>query len=256
MGLYFWMNENSEPVHVHVNEGSPSMNSTKLWLTKAGGCIEANNNSHIPESKLNKIKEKLPPFMKKAFDNVKPGLDVTQYGWMDVSGLGAICCLFDIKEKGGNILYDEVKKDFLERSGDKFEAYAASGYGTALKEDQYVWGGILTVMSNAMTMIFNYMLTGNEEMKLAAQNQLNYALGLNALDLSFVTGYGERSVMNPHHRPSGADEIEAPVPGLISGGPNKKMTYPETKERLGEDTPPAKYYLDELPSADTKEIAI
>ena len=55
--VYFWMNENSEPVHVHVNEGSPNSNSTKLWLTKAGGCIEANNNSHIPESKLNKIKE-------------------------------------------------------------------------------------------------------------------------------------------------------------------------------------------------------
>ena len=55
--VYFWMNENSEPVHVHVNEGSPDVNSTKLWLTKAGGCIEANNNSHIPKTKLNKIKE-------------------------------------------------------------------------------------------------------------------------------------------------------------------------------------------------------
>lgn len=55
--VYFWMNENHEPVHVHVNEGSPDINSTKLWLTKSGGCIVANNNSKIPESKLNKIKE-------------------------------------------------------------------------------------------------------------------------------------------------------------------------------------------------------
>ena len=204
---------------------------------------------------LNKIKEKLPPFMKHAFDNVKPGLDVTQYGWMDVSGLGAICCLFELKEKGGSILYDELKKDFLERSGEIYNAYINSGYGTALKEDQYIWGGILTVMANAMSMIFNYILTGNIEMEIAAQNQFNYALGLNALDLSFVTGYGERSVMNPHHRLSGADGIEAPVPGLISGGPNKKMTYPETKEKLG-DTPAAKYFLDETPSADTNEIAI
>lgn len=55
--VYFWMNENLEPVHVHVSEGSPNVNSTKLWLTKAGGCIEANNDSRIPSTKLNKIKE-------------------------------------------------------------------------------------------------------------------------------------------------------------------------------------------------------
>ncbi len=55
--VYFWMNENNEPVHVHVNEGRPEMNSTKIWLTKSGGCFAANNNSHIPEQKLNKLLE-------------------------------------------------------------------------------------------------------------------------------------------------------------------------------------------------------
>lgn len=55
--VYFWMNENSEPVHVHVNKCRPEQNSTKLWLTKSGGCIVANNNSRIPETKLNKIME-------------------------------------------------------------------------------------------------------------------------------------------------------------------------------------------------------
>ena len=55
--VYFWMNENKEPIHVHVSKGNPDVNSTKLWLTKAGGCIEANNNSRIPRTKLNKIKE-------------------------------------------------------------------------------------------------------------------------------------------------------------------------------------------------------
>ena len=33
-------------------------------------------------------------------------------------------------------------------------------------------------------------------------------------------------------------------------------SYPQTKERLGADTPPARYFLDETPSADTNEIAI
>lgn len=55
--VYFWMNENAEPVHVHVNKGHPSENATKIWLTKSGGCILANNNSKIPQPKLNKLLE-------------------------------------------------------------------------------------------------------------------------------------------------------------------------------------------------------
>ena len=132
----------------------------------------------------------------------------------------------------------------------------ASGYGTALPADRYVWGSILPILSSAMAMIVNTLLTGRKDMRDAALLQWDYALGLNALDLCFVTGFGERSVMNPHHRPSGADGIEAPVPGLISGGPNKCYCYPQTLEKLGDDTPPAKYFLDETPSADTNEIAI
>ncbi len=50
--IYFWSNENGEPIHVHIAENRPSGNATKVWLTKAGGCIPANNNSHIPQKDL------------------------------------------------------------------------------------------------------------------------------------------------------------------------------------------------------------
>ena len=53
--IYFWANENNEPIHVHISKGKLTQNSTKVWLTKAGGCILANNNSKIPEHELNKI---------------------------------------------------------------------------------------------------------------------------------------------------------------------------------------------------------
>ena len=38
--VYFWANENDplEPIHVHVSQGAPSGNATKIWITKAGGC--------------------------------------------------------------------------------------------------------------------------------------------------------------------------------------------------------------------------
>ena len=53
--IYLWTNENNEPIHVHISKGKPSSNSTKVWITKAGQCILANNNSRIPESDLKEL---------------------------------------------------------------------------------------------------------------------------------------------------------------------------------------------------------
>lgn len=53
--IYFWSNENNEPIHVHISKGKPEQNSTKVWLTKSGGCIVSNNNSKIPNKDLNNI---------------------------------------------------------------------------------------------------------------------------------------------------------------------------------------------------------
>jgi len=184
------------------------------------------------------------------------GQHATAFGWADVGGLGALCCLFDLKEKAGATLYTQLKKDFLSQAEAALALTRESGYGTALALDRYSWGSILPIMSHAMAMIVHHLLTGREDMRRGALLQWHYALGLNALDLCFVTGFGEKSILHPHHRPSGADGIDAPVPGLISGGPNKRFPYSATKEKLGEDTPPAKYFLDETPSADTNEIAI
>ena len=51
--IYFWSNENDEPIHIRISKGKPTPNSTKIWLTKSGGCILANNNSKIPAKDLN-----------------------------------------------------------------------------------------------------------------------------------------------------------------------------------------------------------
>ena len=55
--IYFWANENDEPIRVQVSKGQPSPNSTKIWLTRSGGCILASNGSRIPQSELNKLME-------------------------------------------------------------------------------------------------------------------------------------------------------------------------------------------------------
>lgn len=55
--VFFWSNENGEPIHVHVSKGKPSPNATKIWLTSRGGCILAHNGSQISAKELNELME-------------------------------------------------------------------------------------------------------------------------------------------------------------------------------------------------------
>ena len=53
--VFFWSNENGEPIHVHIGIMDPSPNATKIWITKNGGCIVAHNKSRIPPKDLNHL---------------------------------------------------------------------------------------------------------------------------------------------------------------------------------------------------------
>jgi hypothetical protein len=52
--IYFWSNENKplEPVHVHIAEGKPVADATKVWVTQSGKCLVCNNKSNIPSKQL------------------------------------------------------------------------------------------------------------------------------------------------------------------------------------------------------------
>ena len=57
--VFFWSDEGEplEPVHVHVAEGKPQKNATKIWITKAGKCLLCHNASRIaPKALANVIK--------------------------------------------------------------------------------------------------------------------------------------------------------------------------------------------------------
>lgn len=44
-----------EPIHVHVSEGKPTPNTTKIWIDNNGSCRLCNNHSQIPERALKNI---------------------------------------------------------------------------------------------------------------------------------------------------------------------------------------------------------
>ena len=52
--VYFWSNENDEPIHVHVCKGSPQKDATKVRITEDGPVLE-HNKSKIPKKDLKRI---------------------------------------------------------------------------------------------------------------------------------------------------------------------------------------------------------
>jgi endoglucanase len=84
----------------------------------------------------------------------------------------------------------------------------------------YAWGSSSVAANQGIVLLYAFRLTGQAKYLKAAAGNLDYLLGRNATGYSFLTGFGTRQVMHPHHRPSMADGVMEPVPGLLSGGPN------------------------------------
>ncbi|MEV6249802.1 glycoside hydrolase family 9 protein [Streptomyces sp. NPDC051742] len=135
---------------------------------------------------------------------------------------------------------------------------AGQGYAVPIPATGYVWGSNSAVANNAMTMAVAYELTGAQRYRAGALESLDYLLGRNALDRSYVTGYGERASENQHHR-FWAHQNDASLPhppaGSFAGGPNAGLEDPVAKERLN-GCAPAACYVDDIGSYATNEVAI
>ena len=54
--VYFWADDGSEPIHVHVSKKTSS-NATKIWLLSDGNVLLCHNKSRIKRHELNNIME-------------------------------------------------------------------------------------------------------------------------------------------------------------------------------------------------------
>lgn len=118
-----------------------------------------------------------------------------------------------------------IDRDLVARRIDGLAAQLAgawrnSGYRLAMRPKDFVWGSNAVVLNQGMMLLQAYRIKPEPDYLRAAQSSLDYVLGRNPTGHSFVTGFGARPFMHPHHRPSMADGVEAPVPGWLSGGPN------------------------------------
>lgn len=128
-----------------------------------------------------------------------------------------------------------------------------SAMRVGMNASEFDWGSNSAVLNRGMMLLQAYRFSQNTNHLYAAQATMDYVLGRNGLNMSYVTGLGTRSPQRPHHRPSDADGIAAPIPGWIVGGPQNRNT-PDGCAYTS--TAAAKRYSDTWCSYSTNEIAI
>ena len=145
-----------------------------------------------------------------------------------------------------------INSEIIAVADELVSAYQASAYRVAITEKDFVWGSNGEVLNNGVLLIQAYQISKEQKYLEAAMSTLNYVLGQNPTGFSYVTGHGDKTPQNIHHRPSSADGIQKPVPGFIAGGPHAgKQDGCNYEHSL-----PASTFSDTLCSYATNEIAI
>lgn len=189
-------------------------------------------------------------------DCFEPQLD---FGWTNVSGLAAVSVLFDEAHSAKDEIETMFRTSLLQDGEQLFSLHQKSGYCLAMLPGDFCWGSNMVVCNRSILLILCSLLKREDydgPFRQAALEHLHYLLGRNALHISYVTGHGQNAFRNPHNRPTFADGIELPMPGWVSGGPNKAPCDPAALRQIPQGTPPMKCYVDDVDSYSTNEITI
>lgn len=169
-------------------------------------------------------------------------------GWPDVALLG---CYSLALQKNDSL----SKRRILKVADELVNRIPSHPYRMCNVTGDYYWGSNAVVANQGVSMLVAYLLTSDITYLEGAVHAVDYLFGRNATGYCFVTGFGKKSPLYPHHRPSTADNIVPPVPGLLVGGPNPGSRDGESCT-APYPAPRAKAYFDNTCSFTTNEVAI
>jgi endoglucanase len=125
--------------------------------------------------------------------------------------------------------------------------------------EAYPWGSNSFVLNNLIVLALAHDFTKKPEYAHAVADGMNYLLGTNPLAMSYVTGYGEHSLENPHHRfwsHQANRAFPSAPPGAVSGGPNSAIQDPYAQAAGLSGCAPQTCFIDHIESWSTNEITI
>lgn len=147
-----------------------------------------------------------------------------------------------------------LKINLIEVANNLQKAQKDNGYQVAMGTDpkDFVWGSNAVASNQGILLIKAYISSGNKYYLDLAKENLDYLLGRNATGFSYVTGFGYKSPMHPHHRLAAYQPELSPIPGFLVGGANPgqqdQIHYPSS---IADES-----YIDDTKSYASNEIAI
>nr|WP_306207240.1 glycoside hydrolase family 9 protein [Actinoplanes sp. RD1] len=132
------------------------------------------------------------------------------------------------------------------------------GIPYAPANNSWDWGSNSVILNNTVVLATAYDLTGRAQYRDAVLEAMDAMLGRNALNQSYVTGYGEVSSHRQHSRWY-ARQLDPALPdppvGSLAGGPNSSIQDPYAQSKLtgcvGQFC-----YIDDIQSWSTNELTI
>ncbi|BEL02748.1 cellulase [Actinoplanes sichuanensis] len=133
-------------------------------------------------------------------------------------------------------------------------------YGVAYAPANNVWdwGSSSVIANNLVVIAAAHRLTGKDRYRTGLLTGLDYLFGRNALNISYVTGYGEVASQNQHSRWYAAQldpALPHPPAGTLAGGPNSSIQDPVAQAKLKGCTGQF-CYIDDIGSWATNELTI
>jgi endoglucanase len=124
----------------------------------------------------------------------------------------------------------------------------------------YPWGSNSTLLNRAMLIALAGHFSGDPRYRAGVVDVMDYLLGRNPLDQSYISGWGARPMRNPHHRfwAHSLDPALPPPPsGVLSGGPNStSLTADPVGLTLQGRCAPMACWRDDIRGFSMNEVAI
>jgi endoglucanase len=160
---------------------------------------------------LERRRRRRPPFEPTEVD--------VNWDWGEVKNLGLVTYLFSERSGRDEQLVDQIRASLLATADEIVATRDAHGYARPLGT-RYFWGCNGTVARQVLVLRAAARIEPKPVYRETALDALNHLFGRNYYGRSFVTGLGDRPPLAPHDRRSAADEVDAPWPGYLVGGPH------------------------------------
>jgi endoglucanase len=178
---------------------------------------------------------------------------ITGPSWSDVMSM-ALWTYAMASRPGDAAAKARIQEATLQAADTLVQRRKASGYGNTLALPEYGWGSNSVACNQSLLLLVAGRMGADNSARAAALGNLDYLLGRNCFGVSWVTQLGARPFLHPHHRPSIADHIVDPWPGLLSGGPNAHGGD-AIADKMPK-APPMRMWLDNDQAYSLNEVAI